>query len=138
MDNRRDLMTMMGGALLAAGATPASGKTTTWIKTPDDAHRVETPFGSVYRYYRGETDQSRLLETLQVRLNPGFIPHEPHKHPEEEILLVLEGEGEFIVDGQTTACSAGSMCYAASGSLHSFRNTGSATMVVHIFKWGPK
>ena len=136
METRRDTLALMSAAFLV-GATPAAAKTETWIKEAGDATHRETPFGEVRLYHKGETDQSKLLETLQVRVNPGFSPHPPHQHPEEEILLVIEGEAEWVVDGKKTRSSAGSMLYAAPGSLHSFKNVGDGALVVHVFKWGP-
>ena len=68
--------------------------------------------------------------SLRFPVNPGQSPHPPHEHPEEELLLVVEGQGEFVLDGQPTPCSAGAMLYAAPGHLHGFANTGSAPMTV--------
>ena len=138
METRRNAIAMMSTALFAAGATPASGKTSPWIKAPEDGQHRTAPFGEVHIYYKGETDQLRLLETLRVRVNPGYSPHPPHQHPEEEILLVVEGEGEFVLDDQATPCAAGAMLYAAPGHSHGINNTGSGPLTLHVFKWQPK
>jgi hypothetical protein len=35
-------------------------------------------------------------------LNPGEVPHAPHKHADEEVLCLKEGTLEAFEDGQTT------------------------------------
>ena len=42
-----------------------------------------------------------------LRLNPGAEPHPPHKHPEEEFMLITEGTGEMKVDGKLTEGRSG-------------------------------
>lgn len=138
MDTRRDMIATMTTALFASGAAPAAGSIGPWIKTPKDAKAITTPFGEAHIYFKGETDQLRLLELLSVRVNPGLSPHPPHEHPEEELLLVVEGKGEFLLDGKASPCSAGTMLYATAGHLHGFKNTGSEPLTVHVFKWAPK
>jgi mannose-6-phosphate isomerase-like protein (cupin superfamily) len=138
MDTRRNAIAMMSTALFAAVAAPLPGKTSPWIKAPEDGRHITAPFGEVHVYYKGETDQLRLLETLRVRVNPGYSPPPPHQHPEEEILLVVEGEGEFLLDGQASPCAAGTMLYAAPGHSHGINNTGSEPLTLHVFKWQPK
>ena len=138
METRRDAIAMMSTALFAAGAEPGIAKTGPWIKGLEDAQHREPPFGEAHIYFKGETDQLRLLELLRVRLNPGQSPHPPHQHPEEELLLVVEGEGEFVLDGEASSCSAGTMLYAAPGHLHGINNTGSEPLTLHVFKWQPK
>ena len=138
MNTRRDMIAVMGTALFATGAAPVDAKTGPWIKDREDAQHITTPFGEVRIYFKGETDELRLLELLNARINPGLSPHPPHQHPEEELLLVVEGEGEFLLDDRAMPCSAGTMLYAAPGHSHGIKNTGSAPLSVQIFKWQPK
>ncbi len=139
MDSRRDMIAMMTAALFAGGASPAAGTVDgSWMKTREDVQAITTPFGEVRIYFKGETDQLRLLELLNVRVNPGLSPHPPHQHPEEELLLVVEGEGEFLLDGKASPCSAGTILYPAPGHSHGINNTGSEPLTLHVFKWAPK
>jgi oxalate decarboxylase/phosphoglucose isomerase-like protein (cupin superfamily) len=60
----------------------------------------------------------------EVVLLPGKA-HDRHNHPEsEEVLYVLSGEGEQMVDdGEPFAVAAGSTIYVPTGVYHSTRNT---------------
>lgn len=70
-----------------------------------------------------------------LRLNPGATPHAPHRHPEEEFLLVTEGTGEISIDGKITKAGPGSMMYCAANKLHGIVNTGKAPLLFYFYKW---
>jgi quercetin dioxygenase-like cupin family protein len=70
-----------------------------------------------------------LLETSP----PGGGPP-PHQHQsEDETFFVVEGEYEFLVDGQWIRASAGDSFYRARGTLHTFRNCGTSAGKILIF-----
>jgi len=72
-------------------------------------------------------------ETMFAGLNcfePGQ-EHAPHAHQgQDKLYVVLEGEGEVRVGGETETLSAGDAAFAPSGILHSIRNTGEGRLVV--------
>jgi oxalate decarboxylase/phosphoglucose isomerase-like protein (cupin superfamily) len=61
----------------------------------------------------------------EVVLLPGQ-GHERHNHPKsEEVLYILSGEGEQMLDdGEPFPVRAGDMLYVATGAFHSTHNTG--------------
>jgi quercetin dioxygenase-like cupin family protein len=46
----------------------------------------------------------------------------PHVHPWEEIYVVLEGELEVTVDGESQILRSGSAAHVPAGTPHSYRN----------------
>lgn len=81
-------------------------------------------------------------EVVQVRvdLEPGVV-FACHKHPGDEIIYVLEGTFEYLVDGRPpVTLSAGQVLFIPSGVTHSARNVGAnkaaelATYIVEIGK----
>lgn len=138
MENRRDFFAAFGAAMLAAGAQPASAKIADAVMADSEAKSLEHPFGVQQIYYQGPTDMLEYFEGGNLRLNPGEEPHPPHKHPEEEILLVTEGHGEISVDGEITAAKPGAMMYTAGEKLHGIRNTGDKPLLFYYFKWKAK
>ena len=52
----------------------------------------------------------------------GTPPHIHHR--EDESFYVVEGEFEFLRDGETIRAGAGSLVYVPRGSLHAFKNVG--------------
>ena len=61
--------------------------------------------------------------------------HPPHRHPEEEFLIVTAGTGEIECAGVTTQVGPGAMMYCAGGTLHGITNTGKVPMTFYWSKW---
>ncbi len=135
MDNRRHFFTMMGAALATAGAPSAHGKVRDDVLGSEGAQQLEHPFGVQHIYYQGPTDMLQVFEGGSLRLNAGTEPHAPHKHPEEEIMIVTEGSGEISVEGKVTAVRAGSMMYTGGNRLHGVKNTGDTPLLFYYLKW---
>lgn len=102
---------------------------------PSTARVTAEPFGDHVLYFEGPTNELSLMVAGSVRLKPGASPHPPHRHPEEEFLLVTEGTGEIFVDGKTVQAGPGSMMYCQGNDLHGIQNTGSEPMLFYYYKW---
>src|SRR5215213_5788480 len=66
-------------------------------------------------------------EVIQVRveLAPG-VAFPKHSHPGEEIVYVLEGSLEYVVEGEPpVTLQAGDVLFIPAGTIHSARNVGS-------------
>jgi oxalate decarboxylase/phosphoglucose isomerase-like protein (cupin superfamily) len=65
------------------------------------------------------------VSLMHVVLLPG-LGHERHNHPDaDEVLYVLAGEGEQMVDdGEPFAVHAGQAVWVPTGAYHSTKNTG--------------
>src|ERR671917_1168153 len=61
---------------------------------------------------------------FEVTTQPGSGPPPHVQHREDEALYVLEGEYEFLVDGNTLRVGSGSLVYVPKGALHAHRNVG--------------
>ena len=57
------------------------------------------PGAKAYVQFNGPTEQLAAIASGFVTLEPGAQPHPPHRHVEEEIMIVGEGSGEFFLDG---------------------------------------
>jgi len=86
-------------------------------------------------YFNGPTDQLQNMIVGNLLLDAGMSPHPPHKHPEEEIMLVTEGNGEIFVDGTAYRVGPGSMMYCAGDKFHTITNTGTGKMLFYFWKW---
>ena len=89
----------------------------------------------VFTHYNGPTDQlSGLCAGIAV-LDPGASPHPPHRHPEEEFLIVSDGHGEIECDGKIIQAGPGAIMYCAGNTLHGITNTGRTPMTFYWSKW---
>lgn len=95
----------------------------------------EAPGCTAYVHYNGPTGQLATMCTGMATLEPGASPHPPHRHPEEEFMIVAAGTGEILVGDETTQVAPGAMMYAAANVLHGITNTGDAPMTFYFSKW---
>jgi quercetin dioxygenase-like cupin family protein len=68
-------------------------------------------------------------------IRPGEVPHPPHRHPDEEMILIKEGTLEVTINGETQRASAGSIFFYASNDLHGMRNVGSTPATYYVFRF---
>jgi quercetin dioxygenase-like cupin family protein len=131
MKRRTFIPGLLAPALFAAPA----GKLPDLTRSSQDAQLTKEPFGDLLIYFDGPTEQLKSMTAGSLRLKPGMTPHPPHKHPEEEFMVVTEGAGEISVEGKVTKVAAGSMMYCGAGKLHGIVNTGKTPLLFYFYKW---
>jgi XRE family transcriptional regulator, regulator of sulfur utilization len=75
------------------------------------------------------------LEMHITTLNPGESSHEPHKHFNEELVIIKEGTVEVLNNGQHIRTGPGSIIFNGSNELHSLRNIGSTPAMYWVINW---
>jgi quercetin dioxygenase-like cupin family protein len=93
-----------------------------------------------YGQYRGATANVGLLSCHASALASGHSPHPPHSHPEEEILMMLEGEGDLILPelspGRGTfRLQPGEFVYYPAHFPHTLRAASREPANYLMFKW---
>jgi quercetin dioxygenase-like cupin family protein len=116
--------TKTGGPLLRSSVVKAEGI------QPEGA----APGAKAYVYFNGPTEQLAALASGAVTLEPGAQPHPPHRHPEEEIMIVGEGIGEFSIEGVAMQVKTGDMVFAEANVLHGVKNTSETRMTFYFMK----
>lgn len=116
-------------------AATAGAKLLDGVLTIEEIEPIAAPGSKVYVHYNGPTDQLSGVCTGMATLEPGASPHPPHRHPEEEFLIVSDGTGEIECDGKITHVGPGSIMYCAGGTLHGITNTGGTQMTFYWSKW---
>lgn len=85
-------------------------------------------------HFNGPTKQLAAVASGVVTLEPGSRPHPPHRHPEEEFVIIAAGTGEIELEGTVTQVAAGDMMYAEANALHGIVNTGQSMMTFYFTK----
>ena len=91
--------------------------------------------GEVGAYINGDTLASTKFVTGRFVLEAGQTPHAPHKHVEEEVMIVEAGTGEIFCDGKTTKVGPGSVMYTTPNAPHGIVNTGAKPLTFYFIKW---
>ena len=136
---RRDLVVgLIAVGLTLAGVSATSARSSVLSSTVFDwAAMTAQPnkTGSVRKVVQMPTATLDELEIHITTLNPGETPHAPHKHPDEELLIVKEGTVESLVNGELKRVGPGSVIFQAANQMHSIRNVGSVPATYHVIKW---
>lgn len=94
-----------------------------------------TKTGEKRQFFQAPTPTLNELELHVTSLNPGEAPHPPHRHPDEELIIIKEGTVESTVNGITKRVGPGSVIFQASNQLHGIKNVGNTKAVYHVIKW---
>ena len=103
----------------------------------EDMKPKKTETGEVRSLCKAPTATVDQLEMHVTTLNPGQMPHPPHRHVNEELIIMREGECETLSDGKWVKVGPGSVVFNASNSLHGFRNIGTTPATYHVINWSP-
>jgi XRE family transcriptional regulator, regulator of sulfur utilization len=91
--------------------------------------------GSVRTVFKEPTATVEQLEVHVTTLNPGQAPHPPHKHPNEEMLIIRQGTVEALINGEWKRVGPGSVIFLASNVMHGVRNVGTDPAVYHVINF---
>lgn len=97
------------------------------------AHKTEV--GEVRSVVQGPTATLDQLEMHITTLDPGKASHPPHKHPNEELVILDKGTVEALVNGEWKRLGPGSIIFNASNVLHGLRNVGSTPAQYHVINF---
>lgn len=128
----------LGIVIGAAGATIVRGQPAVMGSRAVDWKEMsarKTKVGEVRQVFQDRTATLDELELHITTLMPGQTPHEPHKHPDEEVLIVREGTVETFLGDRTQVVGPGSVIFQAANQLHTIRNVGDVPATYHVIKW---
>jgi quercetin dioxygenase-like cupin family protein len=95
----------------------------------------DTPVGAIRQFFRAPTAKLDELELHVTTLNAGQTSHAPHRHPNEELVIVKEGTVEVLVSGEWKRVGPGSVIFNASDELHGLKNPGPGPATYHVINW---
>jgi len=103
----------------------------------DELKPVKSPVGAHAQLCKQPTATIDQLEMHVGLLNPGEMSHPPHRHVNEELIILKEGTCETLSNGNWVRVEAGDVVFNASNSLHGFRNIGPWPALYHVINWSP-
>ncbi|MDH5604667.1 MAG: cupin domain-containing protein [Cyclobacteriaceae bacterium] len=104
-----------------------------YINTFRESLVTTTQKGFQY-WYVPKTMSNGLLNLKLSQVKAMEANHAPHQHPEEEIFLLIEGQAEFYLDGESKKVEASTSMYCPPNVMHGIRNTGKTPMKYLVIK----
>ncbi len=102
MIHRRDIVVALIAICATLGVVSIRGQNTIMQSTAFEWNGItvkQTDVGSVRQFFRSPTATLDELECHVTTLNPGLQSHAPHKHANEELVIIREGTCEVLVNG---------------------------------------
>jgi quercetin dioxygenase-like cupin family protein len=103
-----------------------------------DFQRIQvhpTPVGERRAFITCPTATLDEFAVHMTTLNPGQMPHPPHRHPDEEMILIREGTLEISINEKVQRAGAGSVVFVAPNDLHGWKNVGQARANYFVLRW---
>ncbi|MGD0893217.1 MAG: cupin domain-containing protein [Terracidiphilus sp.] len=138
MITRRDLVVALIAVAVTAGAFAAHDQAPVMGSSVFDWNSITakpTAYGSVRSFFSAPTATLKNLEVHVTTLNPGQSPHQPHRHPNEEMIIIQKGTLETLSNGEWKRVGPGSVIFNGSNQLHGLRNVGAEPAVYHVINF---
>jgi len=137
---KRDIAVAAGAAVLtlagvAVAQAPKPALLGPSVFTWEDMKPHDTDVGTYAQITRGPTATLDELEMHVTTLRPGTSSHPPHTHPNEELVIIREGQVETLSGGVWKKVGPGGVIFNASNSPHALRNIGATDAVYHVINW---
>ncbi len=84
----------------------------------------------------GNVATGEFIEVHESTLEPGQMPHPPHKHANSELILLRAGQVDYLTDGGRQAVVPGDVIFTASNQPHGMINTGKVTASYYVVSIG--
>lgn len=138
MITRRDLFIASIATALTVGAFSLETQAPVMGSSVFDWNAISakpTDVGSVRSFFKARTATLDELEVHVTTLEPGKTSHPPHRHPNEELIIVKQGTVETLSNGEWKRVGPGSVIFNASNQLHGLRNVGADEAIYHVINW---
>jgi mannose-6-phosphate isomerase-like protein (cupin superfamily) len=133
------LFTVLATAGLAARAQ--SGKTSAMTSTAIEWNSIQVKTnanGSSRQFFAGPTATLDELECHASTLNPGATNHVILERPNDEVIIVKEGNIEAFEGDKWVRVGPGSVIFNAANTPQSMRNVGDSPATYHVIVIRPK
>ncbi|MCA9241013.1 MAG: cupin domain-containing protein [Planctomycetales bacterium] len=91
--------------------------------------------GAGRAYFDRATTMCRRLEMHVTQLHRRGPSHEPHTHNETEVILVISGDAEMMIEGKRHEASAGDFFFVRADEHHGVGNASDKPCSYFAFKW---
>lgn len=123
----------LAGVAVAQAPKPALIGPSVWRWEEIKSH--DTDVGTYAQLAKGPTATLDELEMHVTTLKPGASSHPPHTHPNEELVIIKEGQVETLSGGKWEKLGPGGVIFNASDSPHALKNVGTTSAVYHVINF---
>jgi len=99
---------------------------------------VPTKAGECRNFFDSATRTLGRLECHATTLRSGERAHEPHRHVDEELIFIKDGQLEITLNDRPLTAASGAVLFFASMDLHGLHNTGTGPAIYYVLRIFPR
>lgn len=130
------------GLIACSGSESAAPELKTDIESQivsmADIAKDDADWGTFYPHFAGTTYGTNPTLAGIANINAGQQIHPPHRHGDEEFLLVTKGSGKWYLNGETFPAKEGDMLYSKPWDYHGIKADPGSDLQFVVFKWSSK
>ena len=121
-------------ALRAADAPVPAAPMPSGVIHWDKIQLQPSPTGARVTVFDAPTATLDKFHCHVSKLNPGQNTGAPHRHPQEELVILKEGTLEVNINGHVETAEAGSMIFYSANELENMRNPGTVPALYYVLQ----
>lgn len=134
--SRRDLNILLPALALARQASAKDEALKSKTYNFDDLPEKTNGKNKSWQVLDGSTHTGYHLDLHITELGPGQMPHPPHHHAHEEMILIETGLVEVTISGKSERIGPGSVAIVASNEEHGWKNVGDTGARYFVLAFG--
>lgn len=103
-----------------------------------DVTSDSAPWGTFFPYFTEDTHALKPVLVGVAKIDAGQEIHPPHRHYDEEYLMVTKGRGEWYLNGKTMPAKEGDILFARAWDYHGVKAAEDSPMEFVVFKYSAK
>lgn len=128
------LLFVLAAGVLTAAEPAAKPKIESAVFDWSKLAVAKTAAGERRAIVNGPTATMTNFSCHATTIGAGQVAHPPHRHPDEEIVIVKEGTIEVLINEKRERAGAGSMFFFAPNDLHGMRNVGETAATYYVIR----
>lgn len=131
---------VLASALLLAACSGADNDVTnsageSAILSEADVVSDSAPWGTFFPYFTEDTHALKPVLVGVAKIDAGQEIHPPHRHSDEEYLMITKGRGEWYLNGETTPAKEGDILFARAWDYHGVKAADDSPLEFVVFKY---
>ena len=129
----------------ALGLTACTGDTNvpnasnaSQIMSQADVTAEEADWGTFFPYFTEDTHALSPVLVGVAEIKAGQQIHPPHRHADEEYMMITRGQGIWTLNGQDSPAQQGDILFARSWDYHGIRAANGGPLEFVVFKYSSR
>lgn len=105
------------------------------ILSQSDVTADAADWGTFFPYFTEDTHVLKPVLVGTAKIDAGQEIHPPHRHADEEYLMVTKGRGTWYLNGETREAKEGDILFARAWDYHGVKAAADSPLEFVVFKY---